>query len=64
MEQKVGKLPRQIVSRAETPAVGDHKAMAPRKTIQKALTHDEKRLRALNKLLRQIEELRDREIAL
>ena len=59
-EQNVGRLPRQVVSRP-APA-----APPPQSTIKKnkaPLRADEKRLRALNKVLRDIEELQRREAA-
>lgn len=60
-EQKVGRLERQKVSRPAENVQADR----PKPTIakkQQVLERDEKRLRALNKLLRQIEELQDKQV--
>ena len=58
LKQDVGRLPRQTVSRPE-PVVDQR----PKPTIKRKATlqRDEKRLRSLNKLLRQIETLQERE---
>ena len=53
-EQKVGRIPRQTVSR---PAPPEPKKSAIKKKHAAPLQSGEKRLRALNKLLREIEEL-------
>ena len=60
-EQKVGRLPRQTCSRPEPPPQPAGGILKKKKTAP--LQRDEKRLRALNKLLRDIEALQQREAA-
>ena len=57
-EQQVGRLARQVVSRPEPQEV---KPTIKKQANQRPLQTNEKRLRALNKLLRQIEDLQQRE---
>ena len=60
-EQNVGRLPRQTCSKPAQPAALPRSAGAIQKPRSVPLQRDEKRLRALNKLLRGIEELQARE---
>ena len=62
LQQNKGKLPRQRVSRPEDE---NGRMERPKPTIKKArpLQDSEKRLRSLNKLLRQIEQLQEREMS-
>lgn len=63
-EQKVGRLPRHIVSKPEPPPQAKQQAGAIRKKKKTApLKESEKRLRALNKRLREIEALQAQEAA-
>ena len=63
-EQNVGRLPRQTVSRPAQPAAPLQPAIAKKKKSAAApLQRDEKRLRSLNKLLRDIEALQAKEAA-
>ena len=61
-EQKVGRLPRQIVSRPERPQQSKQPGIKKKKPSA-PLQDNEKRLRALNKLLREIEALQAKEAA-
>ena len=62
-EQNVGRLPRQTVSRPAQPAAPLQPAIAKKKKSAAPLQRDEKRLRSLNKLLRDIEALQAKEAA-
>ena len=61
-EQKVGRLPRQTVSRPEPPPQPKQQGIKKKKPSA-PLQDSEKRLRALNKLLREIEALQAKEAA-
>ncbi len=59
MQQDKGRLPRQTVSRPD----GASQPLKPSIKKARPLQDSEKRLRALNKLLRQIEQLQEREMS-